>query len=204
LSATAQQNPVSSGLQVMRVDPLSWWKSEIGAVAPVGFALRTYLFSRWVRVHSLPDSKRYPDCEAEYTELLARHAQIADTLFTEAEPLFLFRSRLDETDEPRMAGGVPLSNISLTLAVNPRTVAPEDDEHLIVRAATIQWKPAFFEAFVRGVADDVEDFVVFVSPATRNIYAPYDGGMDIFTFTVSPELIKAQFAAWKSSRADHL
>ncbi|MFD9737583.1 hypothetical protein [Umezawaea sp. NPDC059074] len=37
---------------------------------------------RWVRFHSLPESKRYPDTEDEWTIVLDRYNTVLDELFT--------------------------------------------------------------------------------------------------------------------------
>ncbi len=124
---------------------------------------------------------------------------MTDALFTEAEQIFVFRSRIGETDELNTLGGTSLSDVSVVMPV-----PYEDEEYLVVRAGALQWKPPLFDAIVRDIADDIEAHVTFVSPATRNIYAPYDGGMDVFPFAVSPSSLKARFGAWRSRRADQL
>ncbi len=72
-AASGESLKTTLGLQIMRVDPLSWWKKEFGNVAPVGFVLRQHLQAHWVRFHSLPESKRYPESVSEYAELILRH-----------------------------------------------------------------------------------------------------------------------------------
>jgi hypothetical protein len=42
-------------------------------VGPIGHELGHDPTDRWVRVHSLPDSKRYPQTEEELAELVHRH-----------------------------------------------------------------------------------------------------------------------------------
>lgn len=37
------------------------WKRLFPDVPPVGRMLRDDLLARWARIHSLPDSKRYPE-----------------------------------------------------------------------------------------------------------------------------------------------
>src|SRR4051794_34277333 len=47
---------------------------------PVAHLLRTAFPSRWVRFHSLPGSKRYPEDGSEYAEVLGRQNRILDGL----------------------------------------------------------------------------------------------------------------------------
>jgi hypothetical protein len=44
-----------------------------GAIKPVSYELRGRLHDRWVRFHSLPESKRNADDEEEYAVLIRRH-----------------------------------------------------------------------------------------------------------------------------------
>lgn len=75
---------------------------------------------------------------------------------------------------------------------------------MYVRAFVSKWKPDFFEAAIRLLADWKEVGVSFVSPSTKNILCPYDGGMDVFTYSIAPEELRALFADWRSPRPDGL
>jgi len=75
---------------------------------------------------------------------------------------------------------------------------------MYVRALASKWKPDFFEAAIRLLADWQEVGVSFVSPSTKNIFCPYDGGMDVFTFSVAPEELRARFADWRSVHSNGL
>ena len=61
-----------------RLDAL--WAARWPTTAPVGHLLRDQHRDRWVRFHSLPESKRYPDSEDEYATVLARHHAVLDEL----------------------------------------------------------------------------------------------------------------------------
>jgi hypothetical protein len=47
------------------------WAQRWPRTPPVGHLLRDLHRDRWVRFHSLPDSKRYPDSLEEYATILA-------------------------------------------------------------------------------------------------------------------------------------
>jgi hypothetical protein len=57
---------------------------------------------------------------------------------------------------------------------------------------------------VRQVADWKLGGIACVSPASRNIYCPYDGGTDIFSFSVPPSALEASFARWMSTHPGKL
>lgn len=80
----------------MRPDPLAWWHSEFGEIAPRGHLLRRALSAQWVRFHSLPESKRYAESLDEYAEIEHRHCLVASALFSANEPLYVFRALGEE------------------------------------------------------------------------------------------------------------
>jgi hypothetical protein len=73
---------------------------------------------------------------------------------------------------------------------------------MYVRALVSKWKPNFFEPLIRLLADWQEVGISFVSPATRNMLCPYDGGMDVFTFSIAPGDLRARFVSWRSAHPD--
>lgn len=182
----------------MRPDPLVWWQSQFSEVAPRGHLLRQSLSRHWVRFHSLPEAKRYAKSDAEYVELLTRHVSVASSIFNAGEQLYVYRAWIDE---PKLRGkkrhqlaGRQFRDAVARLPVD----AAHDEDRMHVRALVSTWKPDFFEATVRLLADWEEVGVSFVSPATRNILCPYDGGMDVFAFSVTPEELRARFPSWLS------
>ena len=82
--------------------------------------------------------------------------------------------------------------------------ADTEVDHYCVRSLVTRWVPDFFEALTRQVAAWEESGVTFVSPSTKNIYSPYDGGMDVFPASISPGMLEARFRSWMSARADKL
>ena len=189
-------------------NPLAWWQSEIGSIAPVGFALRRYLNLNWTRFHSLPESKRYPESEDERAELLRRHSLVTAELFSPGERLYVFQSRFPvsrrQLRQKHAVAGRQLREASVMLAVNTGTVATEDDDILVTRALETKWKPDFYERLVTEVASERESLVALAAPNSKNVYCPYDGGMDVFSFSVSPSDLEKKFSGWLSDRPDKL
>ena len=185
----------------MTASPLSWWNGEFGPIAPLGHVLVRHLSRFHARFHSLPNSKRYADSSAEYSELVRRHIEIASRLFAPEELIFIYRTvTLDDEGNPLEAkssvGGVELSPEEAVFWGNPNTVKPEDDDRFLARALVSHWKPHFFEELVRQVADELDYGIAFVSPETKGIYCPYDGGMDIFADPTLLLSLNNEFADW--------
>jgi len=187
----------------MRTHPIDWWQAQFGEIPPRGHILRRALPEHWVRFHSLPDSKRYAESVDEYREIQQRHLSIASVLFSANEPMYVFRAheaevRLRGKARHQLAG----RQFREAVTVLPPGIRQDGEDRFYVRALVSRWKPDFFEDSIRLLADWREVGISFVSPATRNIVCPYDGGMDVFTFSIAPEELCSRFAAWRSSRPD--
>lgn len=90
------------------------------------------------------------------------------------------------------------------LQVNAGVLAKEDDDTLITRALETTWKPDFYDRLVREVASEQECLIALAAPDSKNIYCPYDGGMDVFSFSVTPAELEKKFPTWLSERPDKL
>jgi hypothetical protein len=184
----------------------SYWQSMYGDHAPD--ELRHVYPDRWVRFHSLPESKRYADSNAEYLTILERHnAVISELTSTGDEVLFLSTGYSPSPDPIRYYEH--LSRLDPT-ARFWRTIAKhqlEDDEenpnywHLFF--STWSWSPGVFDSLLRLVADDVIANIHLASTSARWIYHPYDGGADVILNTAKErDSLKQTFSHWLSQRDD--
>jgi hypothetical protein len=172
--------------------------------------LRVAFPDRWVRFHSLPGSKRYPEDDAAYAEVLARHNAVLGKLAHPGSQVVLVTTGYSE-------GPVPSRSYPALGAFDPgavpwRTVAMHRVEegfdelsywHLFTSVR--EWRPGAFDPLVRLVADDAVANVLVVAPDCRWVLHPYDGGMDVIA--ESPEarrLLRTRFASWLSVRGDGL
>jgi hypothetical protein len=84
------------------------WKRAFGDAVPLGHVCRRMIAERWVRIHSLPESKRYPEDEDDFRELLSRHNAVATAVLGEGERFVLFDARFG--DDTVSFGTCPVSN----------------------------------------------------------------------------------------------
>ena len=178
----------------------SWMHTFEGAL-PAGVLLRQRYSDRWLRIHSLPESKRYPDSPAEYEELLNRHNTVASYALGQGSQCVLFVARFGKNQVwsnenlSSLIGGIPT-----------HAFASEDpDEPMQFFALQVTWRRTAFDSLIRAVADDQTGPILFANTAAQSIYAPYDGGADLFF----PSLAAAgaagvQFRSWLSAREDGL
>lgn len=143
---------------------------------------KTIYESRFVRFHSLPNAKRYPETESEYLALLARHNSVMTKVLKDAEILILVTGFDSDDFDVDTIGSLVLW----------RTF---DLGQIFVVATTINSK--MHEAVARLVADDRIANVMIISPYSDYLFHPYDGGIDVIC--PSPQgrdELKACFADW--------
>ena len=178
------------------------WDERWPGCSKLPYALRD-VADRWVRFHTLPGSKRYPESEAEYGVVLARHNTILAELVTGSAVLVVTVGYSD-APEP-LEPGRSLE----TLAVHPDatywTSVCVDDEpdftswmHLYV--SQIPWSPRCLDPLLRQVADCVVVNVLLADTGLRWLYHPYDGGMDVMLpSTAERDALRDRHRDWLSA-----
>jgi hypothetical protein len=63
-------------VELARAQFLSEWQSSYPETPPISQFFKFRLSKRWARIHSLPESKRYPDTEHEWDVLLDRQNRV--------------------------------------------------------------------------------------------------------------------------------
>lgn len=182
-----------------------YWQAHFPELAPAGLAFQESLRTRWLRIHSLPGSKRYADSPEERAELLQRHRRVADVVLGASSACALlvagFSDAPGPADEPTLAR---LPQLAFTQALvdhpdwlqHPRS----DAASLNASVALVAWEFERFEAFILAVADDHVDVATFLSFDTGQIYAPYDGGADlIFVSEAERDARARDWSTWLSS-----
>ncbi|WP_243707935.1 hypothetical protein [Micromonospora sp. KC606] len=161
------------------------WDQRWPGCSKLPFELRK-IRDRWVRFHALPGSKRYPDTEAEYGIVLARHHTILAELVTRPAVLVITAgySAQPAPQEP----GRSAETISAHPSGTYWTRICIDDEpgfeswmHLY--ASETPWSQGCLDPLLRRVADDVIGNVLVYDVDLGWLYHPYDGGMDVVLAT---------------------
>ena len=179
-------------------NPISWWRANFGEIAPVGNVLIMHRQADWLRIHSLPESKRYPDTPEEMDEVVRRNKVLASRLFSVGEQIFIFRS-ISHNLEDSMQLMQPSPDGHNLFRASASPDSPEDDDFFITVAEIASWPCPGFSDTVRNIADEEERMISFVSAATGNILCPYDGGTDSFTSATVSKQLSNDYATWLSS-----
>lgn len=190
-------------------DFLRTWERWYPGAPPIGFLLREAYEERWLRIHSLPRSKRYATTERERREILRRHNTVANDMFGLGTPCVVALCDPCRRDAParlRRAAG---------LDVTPYRIARlserlwDDDEGcygcpVCLYGYSVVWRQGVLDRLIMAVADDKVEGVV-VSLESAVVYAPYDGGADlIYRSPADRQEAHQRYNDWLSSRPDGL
>ncbi|CAN5370670.1 hypothetical protein BH09GEM1_BH09GEM1_30180 [soil metagenome] len=152
------------------------WNEWHGEMLPHGWALRESHPTRWMRVHSLPGSKRYPGTAREYAIILARDNSIVDAMIGRDECVLV---GYEYGGAHQLASGHALRGW-LPDAPPVMRLAAEDDESepTFLFAGRGAWYRGMLDLPLRAVADDELRFMI-LNWDTGAVFAPYDGGADV-------------------------
>lgn len=209
-----QQNKGRSGGRSTSVGEmeqlLSQWDRCYPGCVPVGHVLRTAFPDWWVRFHSLPESKRYPEDESEYAELLTRHNRVLKEMVKPGEQVVLVTTGYADSLEPEryypeLATLDPNASFWRSVAMHDLSDQFAVPIYWHFFTSRWNWQPGLFDPIVRLVADNILANVLIVSEDCRWILHPYDGGIDIIAETTTErDMLRDEFSPWLSGRTDGL
>ena len=182
---------------------LTFWRSQYGNCPPVGYLLRESFPDRWLRVHSLPDAKRYADTARELVTVLTRQNTVATDLLGADGPAVLVASPSHTPVLVRPARGERQYS---RLRLEPLMIIVETDPadkqsgwSIPLSSVHIHWHSGALDDVLADVANDLLKPFAIVSKTNARVYAPYDGGADLILG--SPEerdAYRAKYEAWLS------
>ncbi|MCH2546923.1 MAG: hypothetical protein MK052_04845 [Alphaproteobacteria bacterium] len=187
------------------MNDLNLWQKKFSGIPPLGYLLRENFGSRWIRFHSLPESKRYAENDQEMSIILNRATILANEVLG-TDQCSLFVSYPDYNNEQASNSKKAAKNIyNLDQSFSWQQADEDEALHWTTYWASTHWNTDAFSPLIKKIADDNEYPVVWLSNASLEVFAPYDGGFDIICKT--PERIsqlQEKYADWMSSRADRL
>jgi len=154
---------------------------------PVGWMLRGRADLPWVRFHALPGSKRYASNQAERKIILSRAYALGDTLLGVNQCCWAVEA---ETDDPSAPSEIALSG---TETDDP------DDPTWYFYARRERWQAGMYDAKLLAIADDKPRRAIWMRCDDGAVFAPYDGGFDLFpTSWEAASQFKAEWPDWLS------
>ncbi len=180
----------------------AYWQTAFPECPAIPHLLRDAYPKRWVRFHSLPESKRYADNEAEYQVILHRHNTVLDHLARRDGPLLLVSTEFGDTSISTRADSplVPLDSTARSVWTFRAEPDNDDDYYRYLYMSEWQWQPGIFDSILRLVADWKVVDTMIVCAEDNWICHPYDGGADFILPTEHQrDRVKSLFSRWLSS-----
>ena len=191
----------------MTIEDLNeFWKLSLRGCDPEAHNLKYLFQNRWVRFHALPESKRYPEFESEYQEILFRHNTVLRELNGLSNKLTIILPEYSEEREPRSLERAlqilfPETEFWCSLVRYDRGEKEEFFWHLY--AAIVQYSGRELNGLFRLVANDEVRNVIVVSLRSQSVFHPYDGGTDIILpTTAARNQFKRKHIQWLSKHPD--
>ena len=165
------------------------WSSFHKGEVPIGFLLRPRHPDTWFRIHSLPESKRYAEDETEMQEILRRHSCVADAVLGKGADCILFFP-----DYAKRVSASAFAAFSGELFCRYK-----EDADITMLATRTRWQSGKFDDILRLVANDKVCYISWMNTQTGEMFAPYDGGADLFlNSTTRRDMLKSRFEDWLS------
>jgi hypothetical protein len=199
----------------------SHWDTIFPGSPPVGYLFRDLYPERWVRFHSLPESKRHAENQAEYTEIFSRQNQILSELINSPEIVLLTTTPSISASPHRIkkeGRGCLSRRVKKLAKFDPhaefwRTVAMHELEDIDgswvhywhIFASQRTFTEGCLDPILALVADFVEENVFILSLNDSWLFLPYDGGVDvILPSTWERDCLKDRYKTWLSKESSGL
>lgn len=177
------------------------WQANFPNVAPLGFLCRAAFPDQWLRIHSLPEAKRYAETESERREILHRHNFIANHVLGNESECILFFAQFGHDRCWDNDSFIPINAGRPTYSLTYE----KDGDTWQFFSTTVVWRHQNFDDLILARADELTGPILFMNTTQGTAYAPYDGGADLFfSNQISVEGASAKFSSWLSSRCDGL
>lgn len=171
------------------------WTHHHNGLPPVAWLLRKSPALPWVRFHALPESKRYAENEAETQEILRRANLLADSTLGHQASCWLVTASYFHVDADPDPDPDPMSVWQIA--------DPDDLDGKGVwrfHATPVIWRRRESDALLLEIADDRSFSILWLNRLSGAIFAPYDGGFDLFPgSSAQVAALRARYSDWLSA-----
>lgn len=189
-----------------------FWKALHPSAKPVSWLMREADVPHWIRFHSLPFSKQYADTEEEYSILLGRQNALASAVLGEDSHCWMVQACwttpegfIEVTDESVMFQATDEFRLKYAFSFEDDQGDDISPVPWNVMAALVRWRQGGFDKVLLRIVDEQATPVIWASAESGAVFAPYDGGVDLFlpSEAIAQEL-RSKYADWLPSHPDGL
>lgn len=185
-----------------------YWDKNYPESNPIGHELKSVYPNRWLRIHSLPESKRYAQSDDEYQIILNRQNKLISELIGENSEIIIVSGQYEMERTKTVSTELSeYGKFEKCRTIELHKIYPaeyEDDFCYDVYFRPDIWKRNSQNELLKNIADD-EFRAMLVCPKMNCIVAPYDGGMDIIVESKEHrDELKTKYKDWLSEREDGL
>lgn len=187
-----------------------YWASSFPDCPPISYLFKTGMADRWLRVHSLPNSKRYPESDEERSEVLRRQNLLLADVVGNDEECFFVGAAFGEL--PTVAYREAVPDLGDILTTQSRDIPFGEFEEGADEEGT--WAVEFgkgrldidsLKPILLEIAEDRLSHFFVVNPEQHKIFAPYGGGVDlILEDSEQRDVLRNTYPDWCSPRSDGL
>ncbi len=183
-----------------------FWRTTFPNCPPINYLFKYELSDLWFRTHSLSESKRYAENDAEMSEILRRQKILVEDIIGIADECYFVCSFSNYYTEKFSSFNEFFNFDSQPI---PRKVfEPDDDDDFDEPCYILFGKRNIVvqelkEMLILVANDEFRFFIV--NPISKRIFAPYDGGVDLILETSAKRnKFKVKYKDWLSSHPDGL
>ncbi|QLE85300.1 hypothetical protein FLM48_09500 [Shewanella sp. Scap07] len=186
-------------------DLTEFWETEFKSFVPEAHNLKHEFSDRWVRFHYLPESKRYPQNEQEYIEVLRRYNTLLNELLGKNE-VFVILPEYSESKTPTKPSSELTTLFPITKPWRSVEQHEDDDDYKLywhLHVSEVNYSGSELDSLFRLVAHDEASNIIIVNPNKGVIFHPYDGGADIvLASTRQRDQLKDRHPGWLPSHSE--
>ena len=179
-----------------------FWNDKYGLLSPVGWNLTRDLAHLHVRIHSLPESKRYPENRQETQIILDRANILLQEIIGDESPFWLVSSRpkahksiIENMTEHRFS----IEKFKLVKDFTWVDLKEDIEDQLPWQTYTRYFEKIsndFDNTFLK-IADEEDWATLFINAQNGDILAPYDGGFDLIVNDTNKRLnLEKKYKGW--------
>ena len=170
-----------------------FWVKNYPETPPINYLFKHNLKSRWLRIHSLPESKRYAETQEDWTILLERQNTIIDDLIGQNSVVNVVVNYIEI--DSFLFKMFDFTNIG---------VFKDEKNEAVFQSFIFEtiWQTDSLNSILREVANErLRAFII----GEDCLIAPYDGGVDIILKdSATRDFYQLKFKNWLSAREDGL